>query len=1663
MPVIPVSDFTDGLKGSADQAFHAMEKMREMLRSDPEDGLDLLNGYVQHSPTCCELLDQIERSDFLDGDKAHVFAIDLLCRIMDGQFMQTPRTESTKTSVSVMLLEELKVLYRLLNTDNNYYLKTCLRCLSHMANLTAPLLIAEFNFDYKPFSRLVARRTRGDPSKNVRSFYLLLAKTLLQSPDSAVVIDTLRIPKYIQPIFKLLCDDFPPHALEFISVLHKNILDNRRIPRGLKKQLFNWSGIRYLTTLLEHRNEELADKAFAMLLQYLTSTFFFRAHPREANALFNLCSKTRPLHKRQQKLILGILQAHPQVYVSFTSMLSLGMYPRISLPWLWNLRFVSSLLRMNRSEADDRAALESAPAFEFCMPPKTMNKTFLTQGIFQAEYIVCDATISLLESVLIRARALSALLDENTLALFRRQLLVTLPDLVALISLARPLSQRPIRTLTADDDITMGDSASTAAEVAQSGKSEEKNDYSDDVHGKGRKANDDDTREARQRGHQVVPFLEGDCFVQWANCVRLYVEVLPLSLRDCKFDWTKILVMDKALLTSDRSLALLRLVEATFVSDGRFLGGNLPKPQQAYLHYLLDATVLGVVEAEQALRRLLRTFAIFDDTEVELGMWIEQLREFPECAPFFAHCVIHLMNQPGHYISMAHEIHQLYPEDRPSLCYLTAVHQHSLGFPKNVDGTPLLNAVASRLALVNPRSSAGMMRVVKHFHWNEKKEKKRSLRTALMDPESASKRIKHGLCGFVSLVQSGGSPEHLETALREIQLGPAEIARALLCLCDAMHDSTSFKQKLFMATLVPEEWMKCLPKAPPAALRLLATHPCWDAIDGVKSTARAYRSAAFSILADVLAIQPMEEGYARLLECLKVTPDEFLARKAVVLSVKTSGWKEQIIGMIPQVEEPLVLIQAFVAENVGLSEIVGLFSSNVLTNDNGMLKTLLLVAKTPACWVHRLHHLLTPDMFSLDDDSALFVTIARLSSKFREHSIKLKDRFLHRLALMASFINADDIELLETDCNGLSEDLLRGLLQHHPRLATKLHATEVPVTLCLAEVRGAAEQREALETMDNVLLARWLPRFSSDAKKGLQVNGITIELALVMPGDTNLDVFAPLFAGDDELSSKVLQLATKLWPRVQDDTSWKRSVLTKIQSSYRGSLSEDDTARCSLLMIEAKKHDNWEFHLIWPHFDWSLDGIRLRDTLDTFFASEKGPDVYDLSYLLPFFYARLLTAFSTDSLPLRLVCQGGVLQVLLYGLATEWRKWAYQGLMVVDAALQKGWQKDHQNRMAFREVPQITLLLESLRNAIPAPESGYPRLAPLICAFMASAVGIMLRPEHSLYLDVGRFFITRPHIDVEDVPMFYQLFYSERSEDRKWIIKVLRRGGPNWSIFARRHMVQSILSFAGSTLCDFGTWADCLRFLGTLRPGAGMEFGSGRLEDFGVSEWIIGETRKPYGNEKLETIALGKLIDFLGSVMTPSADSRRCDVTGLMGAALSLAESTKRLRNIPLAQKLWPVVLSMAKIADPTELGHHLLLCFKDIVPLDQWPSTFTLDTVDVLGLCRLCPASDIVRDVLATQQVMEQAVPVQYVISALQALLGVNQERPVERDAILFFLTIRVTADIWKIHFLCAVLLLRHRDIPDNFLDLPHPLEVEEIDNDHSSQAFSLFQLAIA
>lgn len=121
---------------------------------------------------------------------------------------------------------------------------------------------------------------------------------------------------------------------------------------------------------------------------------------------------------------------------------------------------------------------------------------------------------------------------------------------------------------------------------------------------------------------------------------------------------------------------------------------------------------------------------------------------------------------------------------------------------------------------------------------------------------------------------------------------------------------------------------------------------------------------------------------------------------------------------------------------------------------------------------------------------------------------------------------------------------------------------------------------------------------------------------------------------------------------------------------------------------------------------------------------------------------------------------------------------------------------------AFKEFPQINLLLTALKNGI---TSKYQLLPGIVSCFLARALPILLRPDHALYKSLNRFLLARPLIDLTDIPLFYGYFHSTAPDwkfQRSFILRVLRDGfqqdALDNDLAHRRHLITILMNFVGN-------------------------------------------------------------------------------------------------------------------------------------------------------------------------------------------------------------------------------------------------------------------------
>jgi hypothetical protein len=70
------------------------------------------------------------------------------------------------------------------------------------------------------------------------------------------------------------------------------------------------------------------------------------------------------------------------------------------------------------------------------------------------------------------------------------------------------------------------------------------------------------------------------------------------------------------------------------------------------------------------------------------------------------------------------------------------------------------------------------------------------------------------------------------------------------------------------------------------------------------------------------------------------------------------------------------------------------------------------------------------------------------------------------------------------------------------------------------------------------------------------------------------------------------------------------------------------------------------------------------------------------------------------------------------------------------------------------------------------------RLPKFITVFLGESLQVMMNPSHILYEKVNMFFLQRPALDLDDIPMFYTLANSGQHFEQEviWLLDIVKAG-----------------------------------------------------------------------------------------------------------------------------------------------------------------------------------------------------------------------------------------------------------------------------------------------
>ncbi|CAE7561885.1 unnamed protein product [Symbiodinium necroappetens] len=386
----------------------------------------------------------------------------------------------------------------------------------------------------------------------------------------------------------------------------------------------------------------------------------------------------------------------------FCARLKLPLQPRMTRTWFRSIGFLAKLLGMDVTSLRGEASALVGPAgasgteaaaelrmswLQEALVPHAMQKGLITQALLQPKPLLQLGALVLLLAALERLQR--ALRSPDWMPTEREDLQNRiqgrLPDLNTLLLLWQKLSK--------DGETSAGITETQPAGAQHSQRSE-----------------DTDAEEEQKGGQAVCEVLEEDVvtllglpgplashtiFTTWCKNAQRYIEVLPQSAADVKFDWSKLLsaVASPLLsgqgppLSAERLRACVQCVGAAM--QARSLSLQLSKSQRVWLETLLQLRSASSDDelcsdcTEQLVRFIGDRKVCGHEHQVELQKLLAATKKWPQSVGFFCQALQSVLLRPGFFFSEIEE------KAYDSLLLLALVRQlarrdpQGLGLPSN--------------------------------------------------------------------------------------------------------------------------------------------------------------------------------------------------------------------------------------------------------------------------------------------------------------------------------------------------------------------------------------------------------------------------------------------------------------------------------------------------------------------------------------------------------------------------------------------------------------------------------------------------------------------------------------------------------------------------------------------------------------------------------------------------------------------------------------------------------------------------------------------------------------------------------------------------------------------------------------------------------------------
>jgi Nucleolar pre-ribosomal-associated protein 1 len=365
-------------------------------------------------------------------------------------------------------------------------------------------------------------------------------------------------------------------------------------------------------------------------------------------------------------------------------------------------------------------------------------------------------------------------------------------------------------------------------------------------------------------------------------------------------------------------------------------------------------------------------------------------------------------------------------------------------------------------------------------------------------------------------------------------------------------------------------------------------------------------------------------------------------------------------------------------------------------------------------------------------------------------------------------------------------------------------------------------------TLLSLIIADHIPSGMTAAQVLTMITGHSLYESVIVPIKSENDEDLPTF---HESKSSLLGLMTAVISKDPVSCCTIDTLIT-ISQNYYATLSESDTSALKIFRIYEEKAGisvaanitNWArgemkavsfqpgeaLNMInssrmassihWFPFDRDIEVMDSGLASGATQSSRMQP-TYDPAFFLPLI-GSLLKDYSKHIDPHRLLESNalGLAVMALSSSSLHTRKAAHFILAHAFEVIENS---------SAKERNQVMILLHFLRNAMPIEkEDEITPIPSLIASFVAQALIILLKPESDMYPVINQFLLQRPVLDLEDIPLFYQLFYSSTEDgrnERVWMLRLLKNGlnsARDYHIMQRRHAFEILFSFFASPLAD---------------------------------------------------------------------------------------------------------------------------------------------------------------------------------------------------------------------------------------------------------------------